>query len=264
MKRYLYLSVLAAIGLLTPPSALAEEAPAATPVPEAKDMLVTPAPQERQVEGLPAPSAPAEEGGQTPDGPPPETGAAKGADEDGVVPAPFPLSRYARLWEHSPFHLESVAPPVESVGLTQQYALTGIASVSGEPIAFVLERATQTRQMLKKESNAAGLSLVQVDVQAKYADSTATIRRGGEVGVVKFDATAAGGGLPAAPPGQMPQAAAPPMPGQPPNVPMSPGLVPGVPGPGVSPDGQVINVPGSGNIPPPRVIRRRAVIPSAP
>jgi hypothetical protein len=34
---------------------------------------------------------------------------------------------------------------VESAGLAQRYALTGIAEISGEPIAFIMERATQQR-----------------------------------------------------------------------------------------------------------------------
>lgn len=282
MKPARYLCVFFAAGMLLTAGAGAEETPEPAPAPEAKDMLVTPPPEDRKIEGVPDPAPVVEEPVEEPAESLDAAGAKQGTDEttaaDGVVPAPFPLSRYAKLWEHSPFHLESVAPPTESAGLSQQYALTGIAEVSGEPIAFVLERATQLRHMIDKQANTAGLSLVQVDVQAKYADSTATIRRGGEVGVLKFDATAASSGMPGVPPGQQPQfppgmpqaaipgqpqvlAAAPPMPGMPV---MPPGVVPGVPGPGVPNNGQVSPGQVPGNIPPPRVIRRRAVIPSAP
>lgn len=212
-------------------------------------------------------------------------------DDDGVVLPAFPLSRYEALWERSPFQMESVAPLVESAGLSQRYALTGLAAINGEPIAFLMERATQNRVMVQADGTEGGISLVQVDVQQKYADSTATLRQGSEVGVVRFDATAGAPsmmpppGMPQAqrimPPG-MPQASipgqpagqipgAPPVaqiPGQPtqpqrvPAVPQIPGVVPGLPGPGVPQNGQVQGE--GGQMPPPRVIRRRALIPAAP
>ena len=224
------------------------------------------------VEGQPAEKMPlAEETAEAPandEQPPAETGAAA---DDVVLPA-FPLSRYEQLWERSPFQLESVAPPVESAGLAQRFALTGIAEINGEPIAFVMERATQRRLMVRKDSTDGDVSLVQVDVQKKYNDSTATLRQGAEVGVVRFDASAASAigtpppAMPAMP--TIPQpAAVPPMaavqPGQQRSVPQpAPGLVPPVPGPGVPQNGQV--QPDPGQMPPPRVIRRRALIPAAP
>ena len=47
-----------------------------------------------------------------------------------------------------------------------------------------------------------------------------------------------------------------------PAVPTPPGVVPPVPGPGVPQGGQVQG--GNGQMPPPRVIRRRALIPATP
>lgn len=227
--------------------------------------------------------------------PPEEPAAAEPTDESaeagGLLPA-FPLSRYQPLWERSPFQLESVAPPVESAGLSQRFALTGLAAINGEPIAFLMERATQNRMMVKKDSEANGLSLVQVDVKEKYADSSATIRQGSEVGVLRFDATASAPMMPPAgmaqpprmvppgmpqPPGALPQQAAripgvptpaqqipgQAAPGQPvPGVPQAPGVLPAVPGPGVPANGQVQGE--QQQMPPPRVIRRRALIPAAP
>jgi hypothetical protein len=199
-----------------------------------------------------------------------------------IVPPAFPISRYEQLWERSPFQLESVAPPVESAGLAQRFALTGIAEINGEPIAFVMERATQRRLMVRKDSTDGDVSLVQVDVQQKYNDSTATLRQGAEVGVVRFDAAGAGAvampapampqqrampgipqpGMPQVPPTQFVPPTANVQPGQPNPLQPAPGIVPPVPGPGVPQNGQVQADPGQ--MPPPRVIRRRALIPAAP
>ena len=181
--------------------------------------------------------------------------------DDGITRPAFPLSRYEPLWQRSPFQLESVAPPVESAGLAQRFAFTGIAEINGEPMAFVMERATQNRLMVKADSTKDGLSLVQVDVQQKYADSSATLRQGTEVGVVRFEAVAAmPPGMPQ--PGRPPQAVAQPPTQLIPGMHQPPGLVPPVPRPGDPSSGQVQG--GQGQIPPPRVIRRRVLVTPAP
>lgn len=238
--------------------------------PDASSMLKVPAAEARptgeDAAAAQAASTPAAE--ETPATTDADQSAAPGdaPAESGVVAGAFPLSRYETLWERSPFQLESVAPPVESAGLSQRFALTGLAAINGEPIAFLMDRATQNRLMVRKDGSEGGVSLVQVDVQKKYTDSTATVRQGAEVGVIRFDASAS-----AAPP-VMQAPVAPPMvramppqvaPGQPTApVPLAPGVVPPVPGPGVPQAGQVQGDPGQ--MPPPRVIRRRALIPAAP
>ena len=125
--------------------------------------------------------------------------------------------------------------------------------------------------MVKANTLESGVSLVQVDVQRKYEDSSATLRQGAEVGVVRFDAgLAMAPGMPQPgmpPPRPMPQVASPSPPGMPPQVAAFPGAVPaaqvpGQPGPGTPANGQVQG--GQGQMPPPRVIRRRALIPAAP
>lgn len=270
--------------LLLPAVAVAEQ-------PTAGELLVKPEVTERPVNnGEPYPATtPAPE----PAAPPPaseETPAeSTEASAGDLVPEPFPISRYEPLWKRSPFQLESVAPPVESAGLAQRYALTGLAEIGGEPIAFLMERATQQRLMVKKEGGEGGLSLVQVDVVSeKSENSSATIRQGAEIGVVKFDAgpppPMAPPGMPASPsamvprppqavpaaqiPGQQP-VPPPQMPGQPAaqiaGAPQqsAPGVVPTVPGPGIPQNGQ-IQQPGQQPMPPPRVIRRRAIVPAAP
>lgn len=256
-----------------------------TPAPA--DLLVVPEVSDRpmpQGEASPQPTPTPENKPMPAENGEPAALLAEEEPPEDIVPPPFPLSRYEDLWKKSPFQLESTAPPVaDSAGLAQRYALTGIAEINGEPIAFVMERATQQRMMVRKQADAGGggLSLVQVDMsQKKYDDSTATLRQGAEVGVVKFDA---GPGMPApamaqgmVPPQVQPGNPAMLAPPQPPRVPGQPvqvaavpapqavpGVVPAVPGPGVPGNGQV-QPPGQPQMPPPRVIRRRAIVPAAP
>lgn len=272
LLRKLLPMVLAAASL---PAAAAEESPSSA------GMLKIPDLETRPSDAAAPSPAPSE---SSPDEPVMPAAEPEAGDED-IVPAAFPLSRYQPLWERSPFQLESVAPPVESAGLAQRFALTGIAEINREPIAFVMERATQKRIMVKRDQGESGVSLVQVDVQKNYNESTVTLRQGAEVGVVRFDA-AASAPMAVPPPGLAPQRMPPgvPQPGMPqvpqtPGMPTAtrpqpgqtappgqqipaPGVVPPVPGPGVPQDGQV--QPAPGQVPPPRVIRRRALIPAAP
>ncbi|MGA1128475.1 MAG: hypothetical protein ACO3XN_00220 [Chthoniobacterales bacterium] len=262
-------------------------------------MLKVPAVSDRPVDGPSAPAAP-EKSAETPDAapapapsstpepstPPGETGAGDESSEerdDDVVPESFPLSRYEPLWEKSPFQLESIAPPQQSEGLAQRFVLGGILRESGEPVVWVRERGSQeSHKVARNATNKLGLSLVEVDESmSRQSDATATIRLGAEVGVIKFDAAPASvpavmaapgrpGQLPVpiAAPGRtagavpLPGVAAPQQPGA--NTALSqPGIVPPVPGPGVPQTGQV-QAPGQPAMPPPRVIRRRAIIPAAP
>ena len=242
-------------------------------------------------EAQPAPSPPV-----SPSAEPEQTTPQAEADladpsAEAIVPEPYPVSRYASLWENSPFQIESIAPPQQSEGLAQRFVLGGILRENGEPVVWVRERATQqSYKVARNSTNNLGLSLVEVsETMEKQSDATATIRLGGELGVIKFDVAAAGASAgmamppPMARPPMMPtpirpaQAVPRGMPGQAgtamPGIPAQqipvnpavaqPGLVPPVPGPGV-PQGGQIQAPGQEQMPPPRVIRRRAIVPATP
>jgi len=273
---------------------------------EAKDLLKVPPADERPLaDGATAAKPEREEGskpGETPAPAPAEAETAPApAGEDvssdlEIVPEPYPVSRYALLWENSPFQNESVAPPVESPGLSQRFALGGILRKNGEYSVWVRERATQQSHKVEKTApNKLGLTLVEVaENPSKRSDSSATVRLGAEIGVIKFDAAGAAPGVPAMPSPFVPQPAnagvrsfpqaqrpgiptpvQPPQPGVPVPQPQAagvvnpgvaaPGIVPPVPGPGIPSDGQAQVAPGQGQgMPPPRVIRRRAIVPAAP
>lgn len=238
------------------------------------------------------PPRPAPGGGAKPDEK--ETAASgEKSSTDGIAPEPFPLSRYEALWENSPFQIESIAPPTQSEGLAQRFVLGGILRENGEPVIWVRERATQqSYKVSRNTTNNVGLSLVEVDESMrKQSEATATIRLGNEQGVIKFDAASVasvpGAGI--APPmarPAMPTTVRPPQPGVIAPVPgqavsgqtkavaavqagagipavSQPGVVPSVPGPAVPANGQM-QTPGQGQMPPPRVIRRRAIVPAAP
>lgn len=281
------------------------------------DLLKVPPAQDRRVgdakdhDGGANTAKPAAPAPATPE-PSPEPAQAKEDHEagdsdgdDGIVPKPYPLSRYVGLWKNSPFQMESIAPPEQSEGLAQRFVLGGILRENGEPVVWIRERATQESFKLSRNAtNNIGLSLVQIDEnKEKQSDATATIRLGNEQGVIKFDVAASAPVMPgmgmgvqatARPgipyPAHAPQVGARvPMPAQPSAIPGQPGQHPGVagvppgvagaatgaqpgivqpvPGPGVPQGAQVQHqqVPaGQEQMPPPRVIRRRAIVPAAP
>lgn len=293
MKRIL---LFLAVPALLANSPAADDAKELLKVPVATDRPAGPSAAASSPAAVPAASPPASaksepSPAETP--PPAELPPAESADASGeIVPAAFPVERYSVLWENSPFQTESVAPPVESPGLSQRFVLSGILRENGEYLVWVRERATQQSYMVKKnEPNSIGLSLAEVsESPEKQSEASATVRLGSEIGVIKFDAVGAPGvavAMPAAAPPPIPQpglrqmaqvprpavpqgvpaqAGVPSIP-QIPNqggVPAVPGVVPTVPGPGVPGTGQVQAAPGQEQMPPPRVIRRRAIVPAAP
>ena len=217
--------------------------------------------------------------------------AADAPETDDIVSESFPVSRYESLWENSPFQIESIAPPQQSEGLAQRFVLGGILRENGEPVVWVRERATQqSSKVSRNATNNYGLSLVEVqEVMTNQIAATATIRLGNEQGIIKFDSAGAVPAMAVAPamahpampsPPRLPQSAIPaPNAAQIPVPPgnagavntqpgvsvpafAQPGVVPTVPGGAISPNGQV--QPGQEQMPPPRVIRRRAIVPAAP
>lgn len=246
----------------------------------AKDPAVAPSPSPA---GKPQPQTPPDRKEADP--------AADAPETDDIVSESFPVSRYESLWENSPFQIESIAPPQQSEGLAQRFVLGGILRENGEPVVWVRERATQqSSKVSRNATNNYGLSLVEVqEVMTNQIAATATIRLGNEQGIIKFDS---GGAVPAmavAPamarpampsPPRLPQSGIPaPNPAQVPVPPANagavntqpgvsvpafaqPGVVPTVPGGAISPNGQI--QPGQEQMPPPRVIRRRAIVPAAP
>jgi hypothetical protein len=290
--------ILAALSVCFSSSARAEDSAPQLKVPPVADRPIEGQPDPKTGKKDPDPAAaPAASPDPSPDASAtPESGessqpSAENADGT-IVSEPFPVSRYAVLWENSPFQLESIAPPTQSEGLAQRFVLGGILRENGEPVVWVRERATQQSQKVSKNAtNNLGLSLVEIDESMeKQSEASATVRLGGEIGVIKFDAASAAGvpgmgmapappmarpavpmpfrapqtGAPAPIPGQMPPGQAQGVAGAHPTFPVAqPGVVPPVPGPPVPADGQV-QAPGQGQMPPPRVIRRRAIVPSAP
>ncbi len=221
--------------------------------------------------------------------------AVAGPASDDITPETFPVSRYAALWENSPFQIESIAPPAQSESLAQRFILGGILRENGEPFVWVRERATQqSHKVGRNTTNNLGLSLVEVkEVMTNQLAATAILRLEGVQGEVGFDTAAGaamGAGMAAPPPMARPfvptpirapqGAMAQPLPGQAgfarpgqaainPVQPgqvnpafLPPGVVPPVPGPAVPANGQV-QAQGQ-EMPPPRVIRRRAIVPAAP
>ncbi len=191
-----------------------------------------------------------------------------------VIPAGYPAERYEILWQKSPFTLASVATEQAKPGFAESLVVTGVARIGDEDFLMLFDKKSQERLMLSSTKSAGGIELVTLNASPDPLKTTATVRRGGETAVVRYDPsllTAPGAAQAAARPG---------MPGQP-NMSLQPGMpnpggiqpptayppaiqqppVPGgyqpVPGSGVAPGGQPIPSPAR------RIIRRPIVVPNA-
>ena len=83
-------------------------------------------------------------------------GSAMAQNEDPWT-QPRDISRFQFLLDRSPFSLPTAE---ESSPIADRYALTGMVSINGEPMVFVLDKTTQERHMLTKTPNKLDMGLV--------------------------------------------------------------------------------------------------------
>jgi hypothetical protein len=170
--------------------------------------------------GLPPAPSPASPQSAPTVPPPPPAASGEPAAASQQIPVPFPASRYSALLEKSLFALATAAP--EPVAPVENFATNWFLSSFSKSRAkdgvevytvFVKSRDLSTRLMLVGEKPEEGVTLVAVEEAPNRADTVAVIRKGTEIGRVKFDQAA----FAAAPPAPV----APPRPG----VPGAPGTV---------------------------------------
>lgn len=123
------------------------------------------------------------------------------------IPASFPASRYADLLEKSPFAIATAAPetvaPVEN--FASNWFLSSFSksrSKDGAEVytVFVKSRDLSTRLMLVGEKPEEGVTLVAVEEAPNRAETVAVLRKGSDVGRVKFDQAAFAAAPPPSPP----------------------------------------------------------------
>lgn len=161
----------------------------------------------------------------------------------GYSPNKFAVDRYEHIWQRSPFVIETKII-AESAGLSERFALTGIAVINGSPMVSLLDRSTNARMMVAPNLPSQGVEVLTVDQQANPRDSSVTIKLGAEQASLRFEVAALGRTQEGAPQVPGASAASRPMP-----------VVQPLDGPAQSP-----NQPGVQGQPPPptatRVIRR--------
>ncbi len=197
-------------------------------------------------------------------------GVARAEDAADQAPwmKPRDISSFQAILDRSPFSLPTAE---ESSPLAERYSLTGAADLNGDPLVFVLDRTTQSRQMLSKIPNSQKMSLVEYLPDTDPRKMRATIRVDGQIATIAYSDTAAQPQQPQQP-GQPQMPAQPQMPGAPVSQPRPShaGMVPGQPT-------TVVNVPaampgspafqqqqGNGAQQPPRRVIRRRVISGQP
>jgi len=177
---------------------------------------------------------------------------------------PRDIAAFQAILDRSPFSLPTAE---ESSPLAERYSLTGAADLNGDPLVFVLDRTTQSRQMLSKIPNSQKMSLVEYLPDADPRKMRATIRVDGQIATIAYAEAAAQ----PQPPGQPQMPAQPQMPGgagaQP--RPAHAGMVPGQPTtvvnvPAAMPGSPAFQQQGNGAQQPPRRVIRRRVISGQP
>ncbi len=107
------------------------------------------------------------------------------------APAISGISRYEQIWKRSPFIQET--PPIPPLPLSAKFALVGIVSLQGRPVAFLIDRRetdpARSRFMifLEQRDTAHDLQLLSVSLDPVIQKSTVKIQRGAEQATLAWD-----------------------------------------------------------------------------
>lgn len=100
----------------------------------------------------------------------------------------YPVARYEMLWSKSPFTLASQVEDAPQPGFADELVLVAVAQEDGRPTVIVVNKKTQARQLVTSDAaNTAGLKLESIEPNDDPLKVRARIRKGSEVGVVKYD-----------------------------------------------------------------------------
>jgi hypothetical protein len=109
-----------------------------------------------------------------------------GQAEDDLIPQGFPPERYEPLWKKSPFSLSSVAQDVPG-GFAEKFILTGILKIGDTPYADVLNKETKERMFLSAQPNPQDIRIEKLESGTDLSQVVVTLRKGNEVGVLRYD-----------------------------------------------------------------------------
>ena len=123
-------------------------------------------------------------------------GSAMAQNEDPWT-QPRDLSQFQFLLDRSPFSLPTAE---ESSPIADRYTLTGVVSINGEPMVFVLDKTTQERHMITKTPNKLDMGLVDYLPDPDPRRMHATIKINGQIATLSYsEPVAVQGQQPAAP-----------------------------------------------------------------
>ena len=104
-----------------------------------------------------------------------------------AAPDGYPVSRYASLWERSPFTIASVRQDVVPEGFASKLVLAGVARIGADDFAILVNKDSQERINVSSEPNGQGMKLLSVEPNADPLKACVTIQKGVEVAVVRYD-----------------------------------------------------------------------------
>ena len=109
-------------------------------------------------------------------------GSALAQNEDPWA-LPRDLTQFQFLLDRSPFSLPTAE---ESSPLADRYTLTGVASIDGEAMVFVLDKTTQERHMISKTPNKLDMGLVEYLPDPDPRHMRATIKINGQIATISY------------------------------------------------------------------------------
>ncbi|MBI4024405.1 MAG: hypothetical protein HY360_05450 [Verrucomicrobia bacterium] len=104
-----------------------------------------------------------------------------------TLPKGYPAERYDPVWKRSPFTLSSVEQETVKVGFAQQLALVGVAKIGSAETVMIVNKQSQERFTVSEEPGQHGIRLISIQQNLDPLKVAATLKKGDETAVVRFD-----------------------------------------------------------------------------
>lgn len=111
------------------------------------------------------------------------------ADEEPFPPQAYPTSRYDAMKARSPFVLPTVEEVVQIVtsNWTSDYRIVSVLRLGSESVVLVKKLSTDERIPIRKQRNAQGIRLVELQMSPDPHNVSALVEMSGEEGTIVYD-----------------------------------------------------------------------------
>jgi len=118
----------------------------------------------------------------------PATEAESPTKEEATIPEAYPINRYEASWSKNPFLLKTVAPIVQQVDWSQDWALSSMSNIGGNiRVRMVNKQTGESKRVTSEGSEDSEFRLIKANFHRNRREASVEIAKGSETATLKYD-----------------------------------------------------------------------------